>query len=184
MIILERQPSVTEKSEGEVPLAPDAREASVRRMAQRREVSRADVGQFPAFDVAPHLFDRIQLRRVPGQAFNRQPGALAVHVGLHGVALVGTQPVPEEQHAAAPNVALELPQDTDQRHRGAASTVRWRSRAAAAPGAGPSPRGPAGAGRVAASGPAGPPLSIPAGPRGATGDTTDARSADSLPAPA
>ncbi len=124
MIISERQPSVTEKGEREVPLTPDAREASVRRVAQRREVSGANVGQFPAFDIAPHLFDRVQLRRVPGQAFDRQPGALAAHVGLHGLALVGAQPVPEEQHAAAPKVALELPQERDQSYVGVAPRAR------------------------------------------------------------
>jgi hypothetical protein len=71
MTISERQAGVTEKGEGEVRLAPDAREASVRRLTQRCEVGGADVGQFPTFDVAPHLFDRVQLRGVPGQPFDR-----------------------------------------------------------------------------------------------------------------
>ena len=76
MSILERQPGVAEKGKGEVRLSPDAREASVYRLTQPGEVSGANVGQFPAFDVAPHLFDWVQLRGVPGQRFDRQPGAL------------------------------------------------------------------------------------------------------------
>ena len=124
MIILERQASVAEKSEGEVRLPPDAREASMRRVPQPGEVGGADVGQFPALDVAPYLFDRVQLRRVPGQGLDRQPGALAAKIGPHGPALVGAQPVPEEAHAPAPKVPLELPQEGDQRHVGVAPRTR------------------------------------------------------------
>ena len=120
----ERQAGVAEKGEGEVRLPPDAREASVRRVTQRCEVSGADVGQFPTFDVAPDLFDRVQLRCVPGQRFDRQPGALAAQVGAHRAALVRTQSVPEEQHAPAPKVPLELPHEGDQRHVGVAPRTR------------------------------------------------------------
>jgi hypothetical protein len=67
MIILERQAGVAEKGEGQMPLPPDACEASVRRVTQGCEVVGADVGQLPTFHVAPHLFDRVQFRRVPGQ---------------------------------------------------------------------------------------------------------------------
>src|SRR5229473_826426 len=71
MIISERQAGVAEKGEGEVRLPPDARKASVRRVTQRCEIGGTDVGQFPTFDVAPHLFDRVEFRRVPGQRFAR-----------------------------------------------------------------------------------------------------------------
>src|SRR5712692_3658379 len=110
MIISESQAGVAEKSEGEVRLPPDARKASVRRVTQRCEIGGTDVGQFPTFDVAPYLFDRVQFRRVPGQRFDRQTGALSAQVRSHGPALVGAQPVPEEPHAPPPKVTLELPQ--------------------------------------------------------------------------
>jgi hypothetical protein len=42
MTISERQTGVAEKGEGEVRLAPDAREASVRRLTQRCEVGAWD----------------------------------------------------------------------------------------------------------------------------------------------
>src|SRR5574342_106276 len=124
MIISERQAGVAKKGEGEVRLAPNAREASMRRLSQGREVGTADVGQFPALDVAPHLFDGVQLRRVPRQGFDREPGTLVAQVGPHRAALVGAQPVPEEPHAPAPKVPLELPHEGDQRHVSVAPWAR------------------------------------------------------------
>jgi hypothetical protein len=115
---------VAEKGEGEVRLPSDAREAPVRRVTQPGEALGADVGQFAPLDVAPHLFDGVQLRSVPGQRFDRQPRALAAEIGPHGPALVGAKPVPEEHHAPAPKVPLELPQEGDQRHGGGAPRAR------------------------------------------------------------
>jgi len=126
MIILERQSRVAEKGEGELRLPSDAREAPMRRVPQPGEVIRADVGQFAALHIAPHLFDRVQLRRVPWQAFDRQPGTLAAQIGAHGSALVGAQPVPEEAHAPAPKVPLELSHEGDQRHVGVTPRARLK----------------------------------------------------------
>jgi hypothetical protein len=102
VIISERQAGVAERGESEVRLPPNAREASVHRLTERCEVASAAVGPVFPFDVALHLFARVQLPCVPGQPFDRQPGARSSHVGLHGPTLVGAKPVPEEQHAPAP----------------------------------------------------------------------------------
>ena len=40
------------------------------------KVLRALVREFPALDVAPQLFRRIEFRRVPGQTFHREPRVL------------------------------------------------------------------------------------------------------------
>src|SRR5712691_11303835 len=124
MSISECQPGVAEKGEGELRLPSDTRKALVYRVAQPGEVVGAEVGQFATLDVAPDLFDRVQLRGVPGQAFDRQPGALAPEIGAHGSALVGAQPVPEEADALAPKVPLELAHEGDQGHVGVASRAR------------------------------------------------------------
>jgi len=65
MIMSERQPRMTKKREREPRLLAYAREARVERRTQSGEAGRADVGQLPRFDVAPHRFDGVQHARVP-----------------------------------------------------------------------------------------------------------------------
>ena len=110
MVMSERQPGVTKKREGQVWLASHAREARVERRAQSGEARRADIGQLPRLDVAPELFDRVQVWRVAGQPLDREPRSLPRQVGGHHAARVATQAVPDEQHALTGEVALEVAQ--------------------------------------------------------------------------
>ena len=96
MVVSERQASVAEKGEGQVWLSSGAPEAAVTWLRERREIGGADIGQFPASDIAPYRFDRVELRGIPGQA---QPSELSTQVGLHGPALVGPQRLMPEDGA-------------------------------------------------------------------------------------
>lgn len=104
------------EGERKVGVAPDTCEARVEGPAQRCDVGGAHVGQFPRLDVAPYLFDRVQLGGIPGQTFEGQPVALAMQVGRHRPALVGAQPVPDQDDALAAEVPLQLAQKGDERH--------------------------------------------------------------------
>lgn len=115
MVTLAPQSCMAKEGERECRVAPDAGEARGQGPAQRRDVGRAHVGQFPPLDVAPPLFDGVQLGGIAGQAFDGQPVALAAHVGGHRTALVSAQPVPDQNDARAANVPLQLAQKCDER---------------------------------------------------------------------
>src|SRR3989442_1312584 len=63
----EVQPSVAEKIERQVTMATDADAAATERRAERVEGWRTHIRQFPALEIAPDQFDRVQLRGVAWQ---------------------------------------------------------------------------------------------------------------------
>src|SRR5204863_9663249 len=79
----ERQPRVPQEADGQGRPPTDASEACAQWPAERKDVGRAQVGELAPFDVAPDLLDRIQLRGVAGQAFDREPrpGAREIQIG-------------------------------------------------------------------------------------------------------
>ena len=99
---------------GEVGLAAHAGEAVVQGPAQRGQLRRAHIGQFAHLDVAPHLFDRVQLRGVTRQAFDVQPAALASQICAHDAARVRAQAVPDQGHRPTAKVPLQVTQKSDE----------------------------------------------------------------------
>jgi len=81
---------------------------------QRVKVRGAHVGEFPALEIAPDLFDGVQLRRIARQPFDGHPPTLAREVRTHQGALVPGQAVPDKDDALTAEVSLELPQKADQ----------------------------------------------------------------------
>ena len=122
-IISEWQPRVTQEREGKVPLPTNAGKARPEGRAQGGEIRRAQVREFAAFDIAPHLFDRVQFGRVGRQPLHAEPRALLPQVRRHRAALVGAQPVPEQNHALRGEVPPEVPEEGDERHIGVAAGV-------------------------------------------------------------
>src|SRR2546425_12311050 len=110
MFTSELQPRVTKKGEGQVGLSSHARKARVERWPQRGQARCTDIGQLTSLDVAPELFDWIQVGRIAGQPLHREPRALPRQVGGHHTARVAAQAVPNEQHALLVEVALEVAQ--------------------------------------------------------------------------
>jgi len=104
-----------EEGEGEVRVATHTGEPVVQGSAQRGQLRRAHVGKFARLDVAPDLFDRVQLRSIAGQRFDLQPAALVSHVGAHRAALMRAQAIPDQDHAAAPKVSFQMAQKLDER---------------------------------------------------------------------
>ena len=62
----EAQSRVPQEAEGHRRSATDSSEAHAQRTAERKDVDRAEVGQFAAFDVAPDLLDGIQFWGLSG----------------------------------------------------------------------------------------------------------------------
>ena len=117
----ERQARVTQEGEREVGPSPNPREAFAEWAPKLAQIVGAHVREFGAFDVAPDLFDRIQVGRVRGQPFDRQPRALLRQIGGHPPALMRAEAVPNEDHAPAPEVAFQVAQERDQRDVGVAA---------------------------------------------------------------
>ncbi len=99
---------------GQGSVGGDALQASAQFAANRREVGRTEIGELLAFDVAPDQFDGIEIGRVGGQLFHRQPVALGVEMRLHQFAFVGRQAVPDQQTLAARPFLFERLQKADQ----------------------------------------------------------------------
>jgi hypothetical protein len=81
-------------------------------VAELAERLRAEVRQFMVLPVAPHVFDRIELRRVPRERLQRDPAALSAHVVVDDAAAVGGQPVPDDEQLPA-EMALEVREELD-----------------------------------------------------------------------
>src|SRR5439155_11314127 len=97
MVMSERQPGMTQKREGQLRLPAHTGKACAEWRAQRGEVRRADIGQLAGLDVAPELFDRVQVGRIAWQPLDRQPRVLSGQVGGHHAARVTTQAIPDRK---------------------------------------------------------------------------------------
>jgi hypothetical protein len=78
---------------------------------------RAKIGHFPAFDIAPYPFGRIEVGRIARKPLDLQPVALSPQELRHIAAPVSGQVIPDEDHALAANKALELPEKIDEAGR-------------------------------------------------------------------
>src|SRR5262245_18890 len=111
----EGQASLAEKAEEQAAVAAHAICAEARDEAQRLHSGLAAVGQLPALEVGPEPLGRVQLRRVAGQPPHFEPVLLLGQELLHRPAPVRGQPVPQEDHLLAAEVATQLANELDQR---------------------------------------------------------------------
>jgi hypothetical protein len=114
-------------------MATDAGAAATERRAERGEGRRTHVRQFPALEVAPDQFDRVQLRGVARQTLDAQPCSLLRQVPGHPSTLMSRQPVPDQDDRLLPQVAFEVPQEGDQRAIGVAAWLRLKEEPSPAP---------------------------------------------------
>ena len=105
-----------EKRKGQGGGAADAPKASTKFVLDLAEIVRAEVGEFAALDVAPHEFGRVEVRRVAGQALDREPGALSTQVGLHGCTLMRRQAIPDQDDSSVVKLPLQVVQEFDEGH--------------------------------------------------------------------
>src|SRR5674476_1597820 len=85
-----------EECGGESGVVADATESLVDDLLCFSDGVRAEVGEFATFQVAPDLFDRIQVGGVGRKPLDHQPSSLVLDEGLHGSAAVGRESVPDE----------------------------------------------------------------------------------------
>jgi hypothetical protein len=78
------------------------------------EIIGTQVGEFPPFDVPPEDLDGIEVGRIAGQSFHRQPAPLAGDVRAHLATLVRRQTIPDQDQAPPGGVALEVVQEGDE----------------------------------------------------------------------
>ena len=123
---------MVQKRESKIGVTADARKAPPQGTAQGREIRRAHVGQVPGLHVAPDLLHGIQVRRVGGQALDREPRALAAQVREHPAALVPAEAIPDEDDPPAAEMPLEHAQKGDEAGVGVTAGVGLKEEATAA----------------------------------------------------
>lgn len=105
---------MSEKRERQRGRATHATKASTKLVLDSVEIVGAEVGELAALDVAPHELGWVQVRRVAGQALDREPRALSAQVRLHGTALMRRQAVPDQDDASPAELPLEVVQERDE----------------------------------------------------------------------
>ncbi len=103
-----------EEGKGEMALTAHPGHPLAHRGVDHGEILGAQVDQLLSLEVAPEAYDRVGLRGVPGQPLDGEPPLLAGQVGRHRGALLGGEPVPEEDHRAAAETALEALHEGDE----------------------------------------------------------------------
>ena len=107
---------MSEKRKRQRRRAPNAAKAGTKLALNLIEIVRAKIGEFLALDVPPYELLRVQIRRVAGQALDREPGALAAHVFLHRPTLMRRQPIPDQDDAPTAHLSLQVVQELDEGH--------------------------------------------------------------------
>ena len=77
--------------------APDALDAPLGRRDDLLQGVTGQIGQLHPLGAGPQRLDRVQLGRLAGQRLHHQPGPLAAQPGVHQLAAVGGQPVPQQR---------------------------------------------------------------------------------------
>src|SRR5438094_4080585 len=106
---------MAQEAERQPRLTPNAAKAAAQRTAQGQDVGRAEVGNVPGLDVAPHLLDWVEIGCVRGQSRDVEPTALAREISGHAATLVSRQAVPQQDDRGPTEVPLEGAQKSDQR---------------------------------------------------------------------
>src|SRR6266849_1024802 len=87
--------------EQDVPLAPHPFFGPPQGVTQGRQVGTAHVAQFHPLERVPQAFDRVKLRRIPGQLLQMQPpGRPAGQEVLDGLAPMNGCPIPDQEQLA------------------------------------------------------------------------------------
>jgi hypothetical protein len=73
-----------------------------------------EIGHFPAFDVVPHAFGRIEIGRVGREPLDLEPIKLTAQEGAHVAAAMRGQAIPDENHRVSAHESFELAEKADQ----------------------------------------------------------------------
>src|SRR5262245_17653398 len=110
----EFQTGIAEEAEEQMVVAADAVGAEMRGEVHRSHADLAAVGQLSPLEVGPEPLGRVQLRCIAGQPPHLEPILLLGQELLHGPTPMRGQPVPQEDHLLAPEVATQLADELDQ----------------------------------------------------------------------
>src|SRR5262245_10440478 len=111
----ELQAGIAEEAGEQMAVAADAVGGEMRGEVHCSHLDLAAVGQLPALEVGPEPLRRVQLGCVAGQPPDLEPVLLLGQELLHRPAPVRGQPVPQEDHLLAAEVATQLANELDQR---------------------------------------------------------------------
>jgi hypothetical protein len=104
-----------EEREGEPGVVADATESLVDDLLCLSDGVGTEIGEFAAFEVAPYLFDRIQVGGVGRKSLDYQSVTLRLEEGLHSFAAVRRESVPDQGHLVAVEVAVEFGEELHDR---------------------------------------------------------------------
>jgi hypothetical protein len=129
---------VTQETKRQGGRVTEATTARAEGRVQSPKIRGAHIREFASLEIAPDLFDGIQLRRVPGEPLHGQPVALSSEVRTHPVTLVRGQAIPDQNDPPPTEVTFELPKKADQGDIlvGPRARLEEKARAAAIPSKG------------------------------------------------
>ena len=106
---------MAKECESQLGLVADAAEPLVDDVGGLSDGVGAEVGELGSLQVAPYLFDRVEVVGVRRKSLDHQPVTLALDECLHGSAAVRRQSVPDEGDLVAVEMALELDEELHER---------------------------------------------------------------------
>ena len=115
-----------QKREGECGVVADATERLVDDLLGLVDGVETEIGELAALQIAPDLFDRIEVGRIAREPFDHQPSSLVLEEGLHGSAAMRRKAVPDQGELVAVrrlNHALVL--EDDPRAPGPSVSLTW-----------------------------------------------------------
>jgi hypothetical protein len=80
----------------------------VARLLEYCNIARAEVGEFATLGVLPDPIHQVEPVSLAGQAFDTQPGALAMEERLHLLRPMGGEAVPDDGHLAVVEELVQL----------------------------------------------------------------------------
>ena len=99
---------MSEEGETETSLAADPTQPLVDDLGRLGDGVGAQVGQLGAFEVAPYLFDRVEVIGVGRKPLDDQPMSLVRYEALHCFAAVRGEPVPDERDLVTAQMTVQL----------------------------------------------------------------------------
>ena len=100
-----------QEREAEVAAPADASQPPTSSAGGFAAVSRTEIRQLLPFDIAPHRFHRIEVRRVPGESLDEKPVALPGEVHRHVRAFVRGHSVPDHKARLSSTLSLQMVQE-------------------------------------------------------------------------
>ena len=106
---------MTEEAKAERRVGADAVQSTSGNVGNLMDGVRAQIAELLGLQVAPDLFDRVEVVSIAWQRLDPQPVTLAVEPVVHASAVMRGQPVPDQHHRSVLLKLMQLGEELDER---------------------------------------------------------------------